>query len=263
MVEKSFIVIILKLKICRQTARCSIYWGKGANMKKQILILVSLLIILLAGCSSRKAINISDELLFEAIENKDYKTVKQVLKSGVDINKISNDMGTSIAFAGMFSNDVKMLKLILKYKPDFEVMYDTGDYSSSLLTGAIIFDKSPQIVSALLKAGADPNGTKLEKNSAVPIVVAVLADDLEVVKILTKHKVKVNVIVRGLTLTSMFFYTESSENSAEILTLLLKNGLKVDSIGMHLERAKAEKRVKLAEVLQKEHDRLVEEANKR
>ncbi len=189
------------------------------------------------------------KLLITATQKGDYDTVNKLLASGTDINAAINDNWTPLLIASNFG-DYKMIKLLidnnvnvdcklkdgttaiflaaLGNKEIVKLLIDSGiDINHKHITGynsLMIAIKShhSDIAKELILCGIDINTFSWDEGETA-LSLAILHDNIEIVKLLLERGVKVNQLKQG-------YYTVLDlcimQNKKEFIDLLVKNGAK-------------------------------------
>jgi ankyrin repeat protein len=122
--------------------------------------------------------------IFQAIESNNLEQAKLLIESGSDVNLTQQD-GISLLECAVIQSSINMVKLLLSAgaKPDH-------GFQSPLKQA--IFKEQPDIVQALIDAGANVN--LLLENQETPLIHAASVGNLEIVKILVEAGADAKVI---------------------------------------------------------------------
>lgn len=223
---------------------------------KKIIKAVLLFLTVFAACAGEF---VPDDRYYEAVKNLEYDIVEKGLKRGIDINKEYNGEKRTVLLAGISCKDVKMLKLILKYRADYDVLFGDPENSFSNLTYAVTHIRHYDTIKTLLKDGADANGAKGE-TGLLPLIVAIINDDYHIAKLLIDYGADIHVKVKGFDCLDAIYYSKGTKNNATILKLLIKKKYKLVSFGSLIKKARSEGRTEVAEILQDEYDKIVKKS---
>lgn len=116
-----------------------------------------------------------------------YSIVENMLKSGADVNEETQDGQTPLLRAAVYSDDSKILKLLLEYGAKVNIRDDIG---RTPLMAAVIGNKIDN-VKLLLDYGANVNSFILETKET-PIILGCMWADKKVVELLVEHNANIN-----------------------------------------------------------------------
>lgn len=105
--------------------------------------------------------------LMNAIDKKDYIKTKALLENGANINHHS-PYGRTPLIRAIFSKDLKIFDLLLKYKPDLNIV--TSNTISEPIFTAFGFEQY-EMVEKLIDAGADINITNYHNNTLLHLCI--------------------------------------------------------------------------------------------
>jgi ankyrin repeat protein len=125
--------------------------------KKIILIISGLFLLVLFYVMSTDSINAKDEngqtaLIRAVTENKGIETLNALLRSGADVNARDKDGMTALIWAIRNGNDLEVVNVLIEGGADVNARDKSG--REVLLWAAIVPYENPEVVAALLKAGA-------------------------------------------------------------------------------------------------------------
>jgi ankyrin repeat protein len=129
--------------------------------------------------------------LITSINEKNIEIAKSLLEHDADPNKPSLSKGIPPIFYAIANKDIEMVKILINYKVDKEVMFKG---LTPLLSALANNDKD--IVKLLLDNGADPNNTK---GIALPLFYCILEKNYEMLELLFNYRVSTDVTSNGFT----------------------------------------------------------------
>lgn len=192
---------------------------------QKLLLLVGLILIL-QGCMGMNGgeDEMMQERLFEAVEGKEFDTVRELLDKGVDINAQDGQGRTAIMIA-TYANDVEMVKVLTESKADVDIQDDMLN-NPFLYAGA---EGYLDILKLMIAAGADPTITN--RYGGVALIPASEHGYVEVVeKLLTNTKTDVNHVnnLGWTALLEAIILNDGSEKQQQTIGLLIEHGADVN-----------------------------------
>ncbi|QUG43105.1 ankyrin repeat domain-containing protein [Psychrobacillus sp. INOP01] len=192
---------------------------------QRLFILIGLIFIL-QGCM---VMNVGEdetmqERLFEAVEEKEFDKVKELLDNGVDINAQDPQGRTGIMIA-TYANDVEMVKLLIDAGADVDIQDDMLN-NPFLYAGA---EGYMDILKLMISAGADPTITN--RYGGVALIPASEHGYVEVVEeLLTNTKTDVNHVnnLGWTALLEAIILNDGSEKQQQTVRLLIEHGANVN-----------------------------------
>lgn len=195
--------------------------------KKTTPILFLLLLISSAASANPKP---ADELLSAAGKG-DWDTVKRLVDGGADVNystgNPTNLAGITVLHFAVMSNKIDLVNYVLENR----INVKKADAVSPLVLLSV--GRDPEIVKALLKAGANPNAQGPEQQT--PIICATEYPYANIIPLLVEYKADVNILGQGCSkyAAEMKGVTPLmravNRNNHEAATYLLKHKAKINA----------------------------------
>jgi hypothetical protein len=132
----------------------------------------------------------SPAALVEAVELRNSKEVRRLVKSGLDVNTADEFGRISIGS----TNDEGMIRLLLSLGADPNVR---GEGGMSPLAFSILSELPTRLIRELLDAGADPNDR--DSSGGTPLIHAARTENVDVVQLLIERGARVNVTDKSKT----------------------------------------------------------------
>lgn len=164
------------------------------------------------------------ERLFEAVEGKEFDTVRELLDNRVDINA-QDGQGRTAMMIATYANDVDMVKLFIDAGADVDIQDDMLN-NPFLYAGA---EGYLDILKLMIAAGADPTITN--RYGGVAVIPASEHGYVEVVEELLKHtKTDVNHVnnLGWTALLEAIILNDGSEKQQQTIRLLIEHGADVN-----------------------------------
>lgn len=229
-------------------------------MRNEITIII-LLLTIISPLMGEEPVDMSErELLYQAVNSGSYEEIERALKEGYDINR-RDAQGTTLFMTAVTAMDPRMVKMMLKESPDFDLLFGDPEASYSALSFLILNmyykrNHDTTILKLLLRAGADPDGGENETGMP-PLLRALSSNQSEAAELLIRYGADVNVKDgrTGLDALTLVVNIENEDDALKLLKQMLKKGLKLESLGTHVERAEANGHTRLAQLLRKEYER--------
>ena len=115
--------------------------------------------------------------------------IKRLIDSGANVNSKTSEQWSLLHFATRYS-DTETVKELIANNAGINVYNSSG---SAPIHFATCFSKDPEMVKALINAGADVNSSEKDKESWAPIHYAAGYNNASVLDLLLKAKAKINV----------------------------------------------------------------------
>jgi ankyrin repeat protein len=155
--------------------------------------------------------------LFQAVEQDQPLRIKDLVKSGADINAW-NDYGETPLIVAAYGNKIKSAKILIANGANLNDMDEIGN---TALIIASMYGHT-EIAKLLVAAGADVNLASMDQSSPL-----YLAKDLEIVKLLLEHGADVNT-KNSLGVSKL--QADSMDGYSEIIRYLLEKGAEVNTV---------------------------------
>jgi len=158
--------------------------------------------------------------IFAAIQNHLYSKLRKLLNDGVDIEQ-KNKFGDTPLFFAIYQNDSKLVKILLKYGANPNVIDRNGLYTP---LSEAISSNNMEIVKLLLKHGANVN-YQYKKCETALTEATKGCKKFELVKLLLKHGANPKIMdtYDKNTITGLHRYCKEGENYQKMLKLLMGN----------------------------------------
>lgn len=205
---------------------------------------------------SRSLPDIEGDQLSRAIWAKDYSMVKLLIKHGADINE-EDSIGKTAIMNAVSIKDEKMIRLILRYKPDLDRLYfipGENPQTSTILTFAITTDSSLQVIKGLIRAGANVNFTEGEA-LYFPLLASIYHSRIDIMRLLLRKGADPNhyIISENIYMNAMYMIIGSAFKSDDIeaVEILMDSGFKIYADNEYVEYARNWGKPELARYLKK------------
>ena len=175
--------------------------------------------IIIQGTNGKVEIHRSSDpyKLHKAIKSSDITEIRELLRSGADLNQ-SDQNGETPLLLAVKARNVAICELLIQ----------NGAKTDNALSHAA-FDGAIDIVSLLLKYHANVNGESGEDSNGVPLVLASYAGNTEIVKLLIKNGANVN--ESGPRWYDVPAVVAAAKNGRyEVTKLLLKSGADINAV---------------------------------
>lgn len=164
------------------------------------------------------------EQLFEAVEGKEFDTVRELLANGVDIDAQDGQGRTALMIA-TYAYDVDMVKILIDEGANVDIQDDMLN-NPFLYAGA---EGYMDILKLMIAAGADPTITN--RYGGVALIPASEHGYVEIVEeLLTKTKTDVNHVnnLGWTALLEAIILNDGSEKQQQTIRLLIEHGADVN-----------------------------------
>ncbi|XP_052769568.1 ankyrin-3-like isoform X2 [Mya arenaria] len=158
-----------------------LYYALRSNLPEIANLLIAHPGINLDAKSSR-----GSPILHAAVRMPDFPFLETLLKAGANPNIMDNDNRYTALLICVTYRLTDAIRILLRYRADVNQRNYRGD---SALTVAV-YGSNKHIIQMLLDAGADPN---THSNTESPLFIACYEDDIDIVRLLIKHKANINV----------------------------------------------------------------------
>ena len=164
------------------------------------------------------------EQLFEAVEGKEFDTVRELLNNGVDINA-QDEQGRTAIMIATYANDAEMVKVLIDEGADVDIQDDMLN-NPFLYAGA---EGYMDVLKLIIAAGADPKITN--RYGGVALIPASEHGYVEVVEeLLTNTKTDVNHVnnLGWTALLEAIILNDGSAKQQQTIRLLIEYGADVN-----------------------------------
>lgn len=192
---------------------------------QRLFILIGL-ILFLQGCMVMDVgkDETMQEQLFEAVEGKEFDTVRELLNNGVDINA-QDEQGRTAIMIATYANDAEMVKVLIDEGADVDIQDDMLN-NPFLYAGA---EGYMDVLKLIIAAGADPKITN--RYGGVALIPASEHGYVEVVEeLLTNTKTDVNHVnnLGWTALLEAIILNDGSAKQQQTIRLLIEYGADVN-----------------------------------
>lgn len=166
--------------------------------------------------------------IFEAIENNDVETVKELLDSGINVNTKDRDLGYPPIYTACFEGHVEIVKLLLENSNidlNFKIPEEPTRYLLSYLIYSIdSINEENRYLKILKLLLAHPNiDVNIRDNYyRTPIIWAIDVNKLDIVKLLLDHP-NIDINNPNFSYFNPLIRATLSNNGIEIINLFLNN----------------------------------------
>lgn len=162
----------------------------------------------------------ADDVLTNAVDHDQARTVRALLDAGADPNR--RHMETPVLSLAVAKNHASIVDLLLAKGADPNAPNHFGERPLAVALSVVIENPSATIIKALLAAGADPNRRKAEY-SDFPLQVAISRDRADLALLLLDHGADPN-RVNSARLSSNVL-RDVKRNAAALMSALVKRGM--------------------------------------
>ena len=181
-------------------------------MRHSQLILVALVV----SCAVTLAGQPSPAPVAEAAMQKNATAIRELLKQGADVNAAQGDGMTALHWAAS-NGDVELTQMLLYAGANVRATTRISGYTPLFLASR---EGHPQVVAALLKAGADAKATSV--TGSTPLMLAAAAGAAEAVQLLLDAGADVNAKESARGQSAIMF--AAAYNRVEAVNLLARRG---------------------------------------
>ena len=152
----------------------------------------------------------------DAVMHGDADAARALLRQGGDVNAAQGDGMTALHWAAQ-SDDLELTQMLLYAGANVKAATRLGAYTPLFMASA---NAHAPLVEALLRAGADVNGTTT--HGATPLMMASATGDAAVVTALLDHGADPNAVEAAMGQTALMF--ASARNRPEAVAVLMERG---------------------------------------
>jgi uncharacterized protein len=190
-------------------------------VRKTGLVMACVLALAVAGMTARVGASLDDTRVAAAASRGDRDAVRELLKSGAEVNGAEGDGMTALHWAAM-KDDVEMARMLIVAGANLEAKTRLGEFTPIFLASQ---NGSAAMLKVLLDAGADARVSTTAGTSA--LMFASAAGNPEAISLLLDRGANINAREYAMGVTPLMFAAAS--NRPEAIRILVARGADISA----------------------------------